>query len=178
MATGIAGRYGRPCHYPGGAGYRTAVQPGSPGVGLSGSARQSVGTDMPPVLDSLDSGLPCGHGTAPPSVTLSPLTDFLRHVKIFPFPHRSIRGCGGIGRLIGFRFQRVSVQVRVLSSAPNEKRGFCLSFYFAIETGREPIEMRRGRALPARARPRRTLIFAIGENANRVLSSPPKIRVH
>ena len=29
-----------------------------------------------------------------------------------------ICGCGGIGRLIGFRFQRESVQVRVLSSAP------------------------------------------------------------
>ena len=29
-----------------------------------------------------------------------------------------ICGCGGIGRLIGFRFQRASVQVRVLSSAP------------------------------------------------------------
>ena len=31
-----------------------------------------------------------------------------------------ICGCGGIGRLIGFRFQRASVQVRVLSSAPSK----------------------------------------------------------
>ena len=36
-----------------------------------------------------------------------------------PCKNRGIRGCGGIGRLIGFRFQRASVQVRVLSSAPN-----------------------------------------------------------
>ena len=34
---------------------------------------------------------------------------------------RGICGCGGIGRLIGFRFQRASVQVRVLSSAPSKR---------------------------------------------------------
>ena len=39
-----------------------------------------------------------------------------------PGKNRGIRGCGGIGRLIGFRFQRASVQVRVLSSAPKKKR--------------------------------------------------------
>ena len=33
---------------------------------------------------------------------------------------KRICGCGGIGRLIGFRFQRASVQVRVLSSAPEK----------------------------------------------------------
>ena len=35
--------------------------------------------------------------------------------------HNQICGCGGIGRLIGFRFQRASVQVRVLSSAPTRR---------------------------------------------------------
>ena len=34
------------------------------------------------------------------------------------FIKKLICGCGGIGRLIGFRFQRASVQVRVLSPAP------------------------------------------------------------
>ena len=47
-----------------------------------------------------------------------------------------ICGCGGIGRLIGFRFQRESVQVRVLSSAPNKKgKAFAfpfLYFHFSI----------------------------------------------
>ena len=50
-----------------------------------------------------------------------------------------ICGCGGIGRLIGFRFQRASVQVRVLSSAPKQYNpnsvfrigeGFGLFVYF------------------------------------------------
>ena len=41
---------------------------------------------------------------------------------------RNICGCGGIGRLIGFRFQRASVQVRVLSSAPTIKGRLCLPF--------------------------------------------------
>ena len=36
---------------------------------------------------------------------------------------KRISGCGGIGRLIGFRFQRASVQVRVLSSAPSKREG-------------------------------------------------------
>ena len=44
-----------------------------------------------------------------------------------------ICGCGGIGRLIGFRFQRASVQVRVLSSAPNIKEGASApSFIFLL----------------------------------------------
>ena len=41
--------------------------------------------------------------------------------------HKLICGCGGIGRLIGFRFQRASVQVRVLSSAPINKRELLLN---------------------------------------------------
>ena len=64
-----------------------------------------------------------------------PLTRRLLRGKIIPWiklcapprvpPRVKIRGfsfcgCGGIGRLIGFRFQRASVQVRVLSSAPNK----------------------------------------------------------
>ena len=49
-----------------------------------------------------------------------------------------IRGRGGIGRLIGFRFQRVSVQVRVLSPAPI-KRGHSASFFIGAGGRLEPI---------------------------------------
>ena len=42
--------------------------------------------------------------------------------KIAPYAISEACGCGGIGRLIGFRFQRASVQVRVLSSAPRKAR--------------------------------------------------------
>ena len=48
-----------------------------------------------------------------------------------------ICGCGGIGRLIGFRFQRASVQVRVLSSAPNIREGASApSFIFLLSRSR------------------------------------------
>ena len=49
-----------------------------------------------------------------------------------PCKNRGIRGCGGIGRLIGFRFQRASVQVRVLSSAPNIKEEALASFFIFL----------------------------------------------
>ena len=58
---------------------------------------------------------------------------FVRPVcrRFLPIMTNWIRGCGGIGRLIGFRFQRASVQVRVLSSAPNKKReAFASLFLF------------------------------------------------
>ena len=46
--------------------------------------------------------------------------DFSFWISVPPFINNGICGCGGIGRLIGFRFQRASVQVRVLSSAPKQ----------------------------------------------------------
>ena len=48
--------------------------------------------------------------------------------------YRKICGCGGIGRLIGFRFQRASVQVRVLSSAPKKRHPLGASFLVRIRT--------------------------------------------
>ena len=49
------------------------------------------------------------------------LIGFLCRYKPSQRIENRICGCGGIGRLIGFRFQRASVQVRVLSSAPIRK---------------------------------------------------------
>ena len=75
-----------------------------------------------------------------------------------------ICGCGGIGRLIGFRFQRASVQVRVLSSAPNNKEEakppLC---YLVIENSRTRTDLnatvrgkRRERCRWQRKRPERS----------------------
>ena len=52
---------------------------------------------------------------------------------------RGICGCGGIGRLIGFRFQRASVQVRVLSSAPIIKAPLMGCFYYLCRQDENPL---------------------------------------
>ena len=61
-----------------------------------------------------------------------------------PCKNRGIRGCGGIGRLIGFRFQRASVQVRVLSSAPTKKAPLAgvLSLFVKESQDSNPSECR------------------------------------
>ena len=58
-----------------------------------------------------------------------------------------ICGCGGIGRLGGFRFLCVSVQVRVLSPAPKRRAPFGVLF-FGMEAGLEPTFMRQSGGLP------------------------------
>ena len=65
--------------------------------------------------------------TRPFSLTTYPVRDRIRCAC----------GCGGIGRLIGFRFQRASVQVRVLSSAPRAKGDRQSRSPFALVTDKD-----------------------------------------
>ena len=88
-------------------------------------------------------------------------------------------GCGGIGRLIGFRFQRASVQVRVLSSAPEKEKssrwdGFFLFFLVWSRTRTYQNAARMSAAREGLTERNHNFRPFPGGNANRVLSSAPE----